>query len=215
MNGGGFSAVRLARLREVLAGHVERGEVPGLVALVHRRGETHVEALGVKALGSPEPMTRDTIFRMASMTKPIAAAAALILVEECRLRLDDPVDEFLPELANRRVLAKLDGPVDDTVPARRPLTLRHLLTFRAGFGFVMAPPGRFPIQKAIAEAGLAPGPTQPTFTPDEYLRRLGTLPLIHQPGEAWLYHTASDVLGVLIARASGQSFGAFLRERIF
>ena len=160
-------------------------------------------------------MTRDTIFRIASMTKPVTAVAALILVEECVLRLDEPVDPFLPELANRRVLARLDAPLDDTVPARRPITLRDLLTFRAGFGFIMARAGQYPIQKALAEAGLAPGPQLPTLSPDEWLRRLGALPLVHQPGEKWLYHTAADVLGVLIARASGRSFEAFLRERIF
>ncbi len=215
MGGGGFSEARLRRMREVLAGHVERGGVPGLVALLHRRGETRVDALGLKALGGSDPMTRDTIFRIASMTKPVTAVAALILVEECVLRLDEPVDPFLPELANRRVLARLDAPLDDTVPAQRPISLRDLLTFRAGFGFIMAPPGQYPIQKAIAEAGLAPGPQAPTRSPDEWMRRLGALPLIHQPGEKWLYHTASDVLGVLIARASGRSLEEFLRERIF
>ena len=215
MGSGGFSEARLRRMREVLAGHVERGGIPGLVALLHRRGETRVDALGQKALGASEPMTRDTIFRIASMTKPVTAVAALILVEECVLRLDEPVDPLLPELADRRVLARLEAPLDDTVPAQRPITLRDLLTFRAGFGFIMAPPDRYPIQKAIAEAGLAPGPQAPKRSPDEWLRRLGSLPLVHQPGEKWLYHTASDVLGVLIARASGRSFEEFLRERIF
>ena len=106
--------------------------MPGLVTLVSRRGETHVDAIGTKAFGGDEPMRRDTIFRIASMTKPITAAAAMILVEECKLRLDDPVDRLLPELANRRVLQRLDGPLDDTVPAKRPITLRDLLTFRLG-----------------------------------------------------------------------------------
>ena len=102
--------------------HVARGDMPGLVALVSRRGETHVEAIGRQSFESDAPMRRDTIFRIASMTKPITAAATLILVEECKLRLDDPVDELLPELANRRVLKSLDGPVDDTVPAKRPIS---------------------------------------------------------------------------------------------
>jgi len=215
MGRGGFSEARLRRMREVLAGYVERGDVPGLVWLVHRRGETRVDARGTLALGAPEPIQRDTIFRIASMSKPVAAVAALCLAEDCVLRLDDPVDRFLPELANRRVLARLDAALDDTVPASRPITLRDLLTFRAGFGFVLAPPGTYPIQKAIAEAGLALGPVITPLAPDEWLRRLGALPLVHQPGDAWLYHTASDVLGILIARASGRSFEAFLRERIF
>lgn len=124
---GGLSKARLERMHEVLARHVEHGGVPGLVAVVHRRGETHVEALGAMTLGpdgrpAGERVRADTIFRIASMTKPVTAVAALILVEEGRLRLDDPVDDLLPELADRRVLRRLDGPVDDTVPADRPIT---------------------------------------------------------------------------------------------
>jgi len=114
MSSAGLSKTRLGRLREVMAGFVERGEVPGLVALISRRGEIHVEALGTKALDGGDPVERDTIFRIASMTKPITAGAEMILVEECKLRLDDPVDPILPELADRRVLKQLDGPLDDT-----------------------------------------------------------------------------------------------------
>src|SRR5205823_11071199 len=109
MSAGGFSEARLGRMHEVMAGHVERGAVPGLVTLVSRRGEVHVDAIGVKAIGGNDPMRRDTIFRIASMTKPITAAAAMILVEECRVRLDEPVDRWLPELADRQVLRRLDG----------------------------------------------------------------------------------------------------------
>ena len=221
MRKGGFSKARLDRMHEVMAGHVARG-VPGLVTLISRRGETHVEAIGTKAAGGPGavengPMGRDTIFRIASMSKPITAAATMILVEECRLRLDDPVDRLLPELADRKVLKRLDGPLEDTVPARRPITVRDLLTFRLGFGMVMAPPDSTPILKALGERGLAQGPPSPDATPppDEWIRRLGTLPLMHQPGERWMYHTGSEVLGVLIARASGQPFETFLRERLF
>jgi CubicO group peptidase (beta-lactamase class C family) len=217
MSSAGFSKTRLARLRHVMAGYVERGEVPGLVTLVSRRGETHVEALGMKALGASDPVQRDTIFRIASMTKPITAAAAMILVEEFKLRLDDPVDALLPELADRQVLRRLDGPLDDTEPAKRAITLRDLLTFRMGFGIVMAPPGTHPIQTAVDDLRLGQGMPQPSLPPgpDEWIRRFGTLPLMHQPGEKWMYHTGSDVLGVLIARASGQPFEIFLRERIF
>jgi CubicO group peptidase (beta-lactamase class C family) len=205
---------RAGRLRHALAAHVTSGDMPGIVALVSRRGETRVEVIGTQSFGGA-PMRRDTIFRIASMTKPITAAAALILVEECRLRLDDPVDSFLPELADRKVLKSLEGPVEDTVPARRPITTRDLLTFTMGMGAVMVWPAKYPIQKAAAEAGLAPGTAQATISADEFMKRLGTLPLIYQPGERWLYHTGSDVLGVLIARASGQSFEAFLQERLF
>src|SRR5947208_4054563 len=130
MSTGGLSTVRLGRMRDVMAGYVERGEVPGLVTLVSRRGEVHVDAIGTKAIGGSDPIRRDTIFRISSMTKPITAAAAMILLEECRLRLDEPVDRLLPELAGRRLLKRLDGPVDDTVPANRPITVRDLLTFR-------------------------------------------------------------------------------------
>ena len=212
-----LSKSRVGRLREVMAGYVERGEVPGVVALLARRGEVHVEAIGAKAFGSGDRVLRNTIFRIASMTKPITAAAAMILVEECRLRLDEPVDRLLPELAERKVLRRLDGTLDDCEPARRPITLRDLLTFRMGFGIVMAPPGTYPIQTAAGQLDLGQGPTQPQTppAPDEWIRRFGTLPLLHQPGEKWMYHTGSDVLGVLIARAAGQPFDAFLRERLF
>jgi CubicO group peptidase (beta-lactamase class C family) len=202
-------------MHDILQGHVTRGDIPGLVALVSRCGETHVEALGLQALENPTPMARDTIFRIASMTKPIAAAAAMILIEDCVFGLDDPVDRFLPELANPKVLKSLESEVTDTVPAHRPISVRDLLTFRLGTGMLMAPPSKYPIQKAIADAGFAPGPNPTNFTNDDYMKRVGGLPLFYQPGTRWLYHTGSDLLGVLIARASGKSFGAFLHERIF
>src|SRR5690349_24956449 len=117
----GLSKDRLPRLREAMVAHVAAGEMPGLVALVNRGSEVHVETVGHLSFGGA-PMKRDTIFRIASMTKPVIAVATLMLVEECRLRLDDSVDDFLPELANRKVLKSVDGPVEDTVPARRPIT---------------------------------------------------------------------------------------------
>src|SRR5262245_12902730 len=215
MSGGGFSAARLARMRDVMAGHVARGTVPGLVTLVSRHGETHVDAIGMQAVGGNAPMRRDTIFRIASMTKPVTAVAAMILVEECKLRLDDPVDPWLPDLADRRAPGAPDSALTDTVPARRPITLRDLLTFRLGLGAVMAPNGRYPIQQAMAEAGIAPSPNFPAFAPDEVMRRFGSLPLVHQPGERWLYHSGSEILGVLIARVAGRTLGTFLHERIF
>lgn len=218
MQPGALSKARLGRMHDVMAGHVERGEVPGLVTLLSRRGDVHVDAIGTKMVGGSDPMRRDTIFRIASMTKPITAVAALILVEECKLRLDEPVDRLLPELANRRVLKRPDGPLDDTVPANRPITLRDLLTFRMGLGLIFPPPGSTPIQKAVSELDIVgigpPNPSSP-HTPDEWMRRLGTLPLMHQPGERWMYNTGSYVLGVLIARASGRPLETFSRERIF
>jgi len=218
---GALSKARLQRMHDVMAGYVDRGEVPGLVMLVCHRGEVHADAIGTLAARDAGPLAapvrRDSIFRISSMTKPVIAVAAMILVEECKLRLDDPVDGLLPELAGRRVLRRLDGPLDDTVLARRPITLRDLLTFRMGLGIIMAPPDTYPIQRAMTELGLMQGPPRPAKTPppDEWMRRLGTLPLVHQPCERWMYNTGSDVLGVLVARAARQPLGTFLRERLF
>ncbi len=217
MSTAGLSRARLGRMHDVMAGYVERGEVPGLVTLVSRRGEVHVDAIGTRAIEDPAPMRRDTIFRISSMTKPITAAATMILVEECKLRLDEPVERWLPELAERRVLKRLDGPLDETAPAKRPITVRDLLTFRMGFGQMMAPPDAYPILSAANEQRIGMGPPSPSSmpAPDEWMRRLGTLPLMHQPGETWMYNTGSDVLGVLLARASGQPLETFLRQRLF
>ncbi|MFG1967390.1 serine hydrolase domain-containing protein [Nonomuraea sp. NPDC049028] len=156
------------------------------------------------------PMRQDTIFRMASTSKPVTIAAAMVLLDECRLRLDDLVEPWLPELADRRVLKRVDGPLDDTVPARRPITVRDLLTSTFGIGMDLTSLGT-PIMDAIFEQGLTPNPM---LEPDEWMRRLGALPLMHQPGERWQYHTSSDLLGVLVARVTGQSFATFLRERV-
>lgn len=217
MSTGGLSQERLKRLHEGMAGYVEHGDVPGVVTLISRRGEIHADAIGTLAVDGDRPMQRDTIFRISSMTKPITAVAAMILVEECKIRLDEPVDRLLPELSNRVVLRSLDAPLDDTDPAQRPITVRDLLTFRMGYGLVMAMPGTYPIQRAMDDLELGQGPPMPSIPPepDEWIRRLGTLPLLHQPGEKWMYNTGSDVLGVLIARASGQPFETFLRERLF
>ena len=218
MTNTGFSKTRLARLHDTMAGYVERGEVPGIVTLVSRRGEMHVDVIGTMSDGGSSLIQRDTIFRISSMTKPVTAVATMILVEECRLRLDDPVDDLLPELAGRRVLTRLDGPLDETVPAHQPITVRDLLTFRLGYGLVMGSSDDYPILKAIDDLGITgfgpPNPATP-HDPDEWLRRLGTLPLMHQPGEQWMYNTGAYVLGVLIARASGQPLETFFRERIF
>src|SRR5919108_5735378 len=140
MSTGGLSRARLDRMHDVMAGYLERGEVPGIVTLVSRRGEVHVDAIGAQAVDGSAPMRRDTIFRITSMTKPITAVATMILVEECKLRLHEPVDRLLPELANRQVLKRLDGPLEDTVPAKRPITLRDLLTFCMGYGLIFGPP---------------------------------------------------------------------------
>jgi CubicO group peptidase (beta-lactamase class C family) len=215
MSASGLSAARLSRLGEVLGRHVDRGEVPGLVAVVARRGAAHVTTLGTMAAdGAGGPVQRDTIFRIASLTKQIVATAAMALIEDGTLRLDDPVDGLLPELAGRRVLRDPDGPLDDTVPAGRPITVRDLLTLRFGLGLIISP-GASPIRDAMAEANLWPGPDSPLMTPDEWMKRLGRLPLAYQPGEAWLYHTGADVLCVLLARAAGTPLPDLLAERVF
>ena len=151
MSGGGLTKSGLERMHHVLSGHVEQKEMPGLVALVSHHDDIHVETLGTLAFDSPAPMKRDTIFRIASITKLITAVAAMMLVEECRIRLDDSIEPWLPELANRCVLKSIGSQLDDTVPARRAITLRDLLTFRMGFGSVMAMRDTYPIQKAIRE----------------------------------------------------------------
>lgn len=209
-----FDQMRLARLRAIMGEHVERGEMPGLVYAVHRGGETVIEAIGDQSTGGPA-MQDDTIFRIASMSKPILGAATMMLVEDCVLRLDDPIDALLPELADMRVLKRREGPVDDTVPADRPITLRDLLTMQAGFGVVLQWPARFPIQHALEEAGVAAGPVPFDLKPDDFLARLGSLPLIHQPGEGWMYQTCYDVLGILLSRSAGKPLSEFLRERLF
>ncbi len=209
----GFSEAGLRRLREVLERHVESQRIPGLVALVGRGDRTHVEAIGTMRHDGGPPMRRDTIFRMASTTKPVTTAAAMVLLDECRLRLDEPVDPWLPELADRRVLKRPDGPLDDTVPARRPITVRDLLTSTFGLGvdFELLDS---PIRAATFERTDYSVVSGPAPEPDEWMRRLGELPLSYQPGERWQYDLSNEVLGVLVARVTGRPLEAFLRERI-
>lgn len=198
-----------------MRGHVEAGAVAGIVTLVARGDDVRADAVGLADLDGAAPMRRDTIVRIASMTKPMLAVVALAMVEEGLIGLDDAVDRWLPELAGRRVLRSLASPLGDTVPARRPISLRDLLTLRLGIGVVMEPPGRYPIQQAMEDAGVAPGPVNPVVTPDAWMKQLGSLPLLHQPGEAWMYHTGFDVLAVLLARIAGRSLDEVMRERLF
>jgi CubicO group peptidase (beta-lactamase class C family) len=211
----GLSVRRLQRLQEGMGRYVSRGEVAGVAMLVSRGGQVWVDSIGCQNRDRADPMRRDTIFRIASMSKPVTAVAAMMLVEEGRLGLDQPLDEWLPELAHRRVLRRIDGPLEDTEPACRALTLRDLLTFRMGFGTILGPSEGFPIQQAINALHIWGRKPRPPHSPDEWLRRLGTLPLMYQPGEHWTYHTGADVAGVLIARVAGQPFETFLHERLF
>jgi CubicO group peptidase (beta-lactamase class C family) len=212
-----FDPERLERLQEAMDDHVRQETVGGVAWLAARDDEVKVGVAGNLTRGEHQPVRRDTIFRIASMTKPIVAVGALMLIEECRLRLEDPVDSLLPELADRRVLLDARGPLDgDTVPAHRPVTVRDVLTLRLGLGVDFEAPWPQPLLEAMNELGLSCGPPEPQTPPepDEWIRRLSTLPLLYQPGERWLYDTGSDVLGVLIARAADQPLDAFLHQRV-
>jgi CubicO group peptidase (beta-lactamase class C family) len=217
----GLSAAGLERVAEIAASHVGPGRVPGVVALVASGDDVHVEALGSLSIGGP-PVRRDSLFRIASTTKPITGAATMALVGEGLVSPDEPVGRLLPELASPRVLRRMDGPLDDTVAGQREITVRDLLTFTGGFGmhvgmFMAAAP--WPIMVAATEAQLATmGPPDPETAPepDEWIGRLGSLPLMAQPGERWLYNTGAQVLGVLCQRAAGASrYEEVLRTRLF
>ncbi len=205
-----------ADVEAVVTRSVGAGEVPGAAWWVTRGGEVARGAAGTHTPGGDDPVRPDTVFRIASTSKPVVAAAALSLVDEGVLALDDPVDALLPELADRRVLTDPGDAAAGTVPARRPITVRDVLTFRLGLGLDFTVPWPSPTVAALADAGLPVGPPAPQAAPgpDEWLRRLATVPLAHQPGERWLYHTGASVLGVLVARAAGRPLAAVLSERV-
>ena len=205
---------RVRGLQSVLDGHAAKGSAPGLVGVIASGGDRRVLVAGRMSFDGPEPVRRDAIFRIASMTKPITAVAALMLVEEGKVRLDESVNRLLPELAELRVLRTVGSTEDDTVPAERPITVEDLLTFRLGWGVQFD--ADLPIQRLVGDLpgfGM-PDPTSP-LTPDAYMQRLGRVPLMAQPGTRWLYTVGSNVLGVLVARAAGKSLDAVLKERIF
>ena len=209
---GGFSKARLQVVTERLEPFVAKEEAVGLVTLLYRRGEiAQVNTLGWQDREAKIPMARDTIFRMASMTKPMASVAIMMLIEEGKLNLTDSVEKWLPELADRKVLRAPDGNLSDTEPASRAITVLDLLTHRSGLSYNFTADG--PLAKAIAD-GLH-DPLNPDLTPDAWMKELGALPLIYQPGVRWHYGLSTDVLGVLIARVSGISFPDFLAQRIF
>lgn len=215
-----LTADGLARFSAAAAAHVGDETVPGLVALAARGDQVHAEALGSLSIGGPA-VERDSLFRIASITKPVTGAATLALIGEGLLHLDEPVGRLLPELAAPRVLRRMDGPLDDTVLARRPITVRDLLTFTFGFGlvaemFTAAQP--WPVVVRSHELHLSTiGPPDPAEQPDPdtWIAGLGSLPLLAQPGERWCYNTGASVLGVLLERAAGQPFADVLRTRLF
>jgi CubicO group peptidase (beta-lactamase class C family) len=213
-----FSPGDIDRLRASMAAHVESGRIPGLVCLVAIGDEIHVEAIGRPAFDAERSLRTDDLFRIASLTKPITAAAAMTLVEEGTLRLDQPVDDLIPELADRRVLRRPDADLDDTVPAERAITVEDLLTFRCGMGSPMVAPGSTPLMRAEADLGLRSigGPPWPPthHDVDSWIAALGTLPWLAPPGERWLYNTSAQILGVLLARATDQPLETVFRERV-
>lgn len=199
-------------MTDALAAHVESGEVAGLVAIVARGDDVEVTVLGDQTVDGP-PMRPDSLFRIASAGKPITAAAALALVADGHIGLDDPIDDVLPELASPQVLRRVTGPIDDTVACRHPIRLRDLLRSTNGHGF----PSDFsaPVVAVLTDQ-LHQGPPQPHRfpAPDEWMATLAGVPLLHQPGEAFTYNTAYDILGVLAARVSGQAFATYVRDRL-
>ena len=215
-----LTAAGLAAVRAVAEKAVTDGAFPGLVAVVAHGNTEHAEVAGQLSIGGA-PVVRDSLFRIASMTKPVTGAATMALIEEGLIGLNEPVDRLLPELAGRRVLRRVDGQLDDTIPANRAITTRDLLTFTFGFGVVMEmfmAPEPLPVVVAADDAHLSTiGPPDRAIQPDQdtWIAGLGSLPLVAQPGERWMYNTGASVLGVLLSRAAGMSFGDVLRTRIF
>lgn len=204
----------MTNLHDTLQASVSNGSVPGAVGLVARGDRVEVAAVGSVDVDGTAPMARDSIFRIASLTKPVVAAAVMMLVEDGRIALDDPVGQWLPELEKPTVVRTPGSPVGDVVPAARPITVRDVLSSRAGHGF----PSDFSLPAVqLLFSELKQGPPQPQLVaaPDEWMAALSRIPLLYQPGDAWLYNTSSDIQGVLIARVSGRPLPVFLAERLF
>lgn len=203
---------RFAPVVEGLKAFVDRGDLSGVVALTYQGGKVlDVTTVGKRDIEAGAPMQRDTLFRIASMTKPVTTVAALMLLEEGKLKLDDPITKWAPEFANMRVLVNADGPVDVTVPAKRDITIEDLMTHRSGLAYGFS--SRGPIAEAHDKA--LGGPLDSTKTADEWMAAIATLPLTFQPGEKMHYSHATEVLGFLVGRIAGTTLRAFLMERIF
>lgn len=197
----------LADNRSSIAEAVDAGLLSGAVTCVWHRGEVlQVNEIGCRDVEAGLPMQRDTIFRIASMTKPVTVAAAMALVEEGRLALSDPITRWIPEMAGMRVLADPTGPLDQTVPATRAITVDDLMTHRAGLAYGFSVTG--PIARAYAQVSLRQDQ-------DHWLAEVAALPLVHQPGERLTYGHSTEVLGILVARIEGTPLHRVLRDRIF
>ncbi|WP_332773158.1 serine hydrolase domain-containing protein [Phenylobacterium sp.] len=208
---GGFSSQGLAAIPASLAPVVAAGDLSGFVTLLWRKGElAQVNTLGSRDVEAGLPMTRDTLFRIASMTKPITSVAALMLLEEGKLSLDDPITKWLPEFAGMKVLKSATGPLDETYPSPREITVDDLMTHRSGlaYGFTSIGPIAHAHEERLGSPLLVP------HTPDEWLKRLGSLPLSYPPGERFHYSHATEVLGFLVGRVAGTGYRDFIMERI-
>ncbi|QMW66462.1 beta-lactamase family protein [Mumia sp. ZJ1417] len=205
-----------ARVTEAVAPHIERVDPPGLAWWVARGDEVAVGAQGTYGPEDATPVRPDTPFRISSVTKPVVAASAMSLLDDGTLTLDAPVERWLPELGDRRVLRDPAGPLDDTVPAARPITVADVLELRLGIGLDFSGPFPGPVLSALGAAGLQAGPPAPQTNPapDDWMLTVGAVPLSYQPGERWLYHSGSEVLGVLVARAAGAPLPEVLAERV-
>ena len=202
---------RERRIQKVLQGAVDRGQLAGAVAAVWRDGGIRTACAGWRDMEARLPIERDTIFRIASMTKPITSVAALMLVDEGKIALHDPISEYAPEFSRMRVLKSPDGPLDETENSARAITYEDLLTHRSGLTYKDFHRG--PIARAYYEA--LGGDIDSDIAPDHWIGRLANLPLIGQPGSAMYYGRSTDLLGFLIARIEGSSLGAVLERRIF
>lgn len=189
---------------------VESGRIPGYVAVVRIHGEVEFHTGGRRALDGP-PMTEDTLFRIASLTKPFAGVLLLSMIQDGLLAMDDPAAEWLPEVADARVLTSPDAPLDSTVAQVRPITVRHLATSTAGWGIIMRD---VPVRRAMLDRKVHPGPMTPPMSADEYVATVAGLPLAFQPGDGWLYDTPIDLLGVLLSRAAGKPLSELVAERV-
>ena len=209
---GGFSPDKLLRVRLALDSAIAAGELPGVVTLVWRKGAlAQLNALGWRDIERKLPMEADTIFRIASMSKPVTAVAALMLVEEGKLALHDPVTRWVPEFSNMRVLRRADGPLDETDPAPRAITVEDLMTHRSGLAYPYTTPGPLAaaLEKTIGSS------IQSGLAPDEWIKALAALPLAYAPGRQFQYGVSTDLLGFIIGRASGTNLRDFLLTRVF
>jgi len=212
---GTIEGVRAEQVMPAVRPLVGAGLVPGAVVGVRHRGETTFDVTGTIEPSGADLLGSDALVRISSNTKPMIAALTLLLAQDGVLALEDPVQRFVPELADRRVLRRLDGSLHETEPARRPVTIEDLLTMRMGFGWVFESECPAVVQATELELGFGPPDPQKPPPPEEWVARFATLPLLEQPGSVWRYELAFAVLGVLLARAADRPLDVLLADRLF